>query len=97
MNSKDNYVYDIKESTFVKALAKFDDKLIDNILHTNGQGLDELYDSIRYKEERLYCETVVQLYKYIEELQEEDRKKIYNPEVEYLEKYPNTTIYNGMD
>jgi hypothetical protein len=95
---KDAYL-DIDIITFIKGLSKFDDYTIQVMLDNGSQGLDELYESIRYREEKLYCESVVQLYKYIEEIKQEEIKpvKYDNPDYEEYLKDPENPTWKELD
>jgi hypothetical protein len=88
---------DISEGTYVKALNRLGTDRLEEVLEAMNYHLEDIYESLCYKEERLYIRFMNDLINIVNEIHEENRKKNYNPDVEYLKLHPDTTIFNSND
>lgn len=97
MSDYEDEFIEIKESMFIKALNRFDDDVIDEVLERNDQSLDDIYLHARCRSERLYVDFMKKLYDYIDEMMKASEKNNFNPDYEDWKKNPNDPIWKTID
>ena len=91
MNEK---IPDITESTYVKALNRIGTDRLEGVLHIMDYHLEDIYESLCNKEERLFTLFMYDLINIVKEIQAENKKN-YDPDYEEWKKDPDNPIWKS--